>query len=416
MNRAILPVAIAGIIAATAMVYFFAQPAPEGDEALPGMADAGLPETVDVGVLLPATGDLSSHGADNSIATRLAASDFNDYLEEEGASWRINLVVEDTQTDPIVALEKIQSLNSKGIKMIIGTETSAELRNVKSYSETNGMLLISPSSTSPALAIDDNIFRLIPDDTKQGKVLATLFEHEGIEVVIPIYRADVWGDGLYESTRESFEGMGGIVDDGIRYSPEVAVFSTEASLLSDRVAKYSESYPRENIAILIISFSEAVHLLNSANSYDNLHDLRWFGADALSNDDEITEDPISSALIESTGFISTQSSASKNAKYEHVRDHLIEQTGSSPNNYAYSSYDGLWVLGLAIDQAQSTDADVIKEILPDVAAGHTGSIGQIRLNEFGDLAISDYELWAVADGQWVLHGYYNSTDGSITIH
>ena len=152
------------------------------------------------------------------------------------------LCSEDTQSDPIVALEKIQSLNSKGIKFVLGPESSAEVRNIKSYADSNDMVLISPTSTSPSLAIVDNIFRMIPDDTQQGKVQGgMLFEKEGIKAVVPIYRADVWGDGLYESTRNNFESIGGVMDDGIRYSPEVTVYSTEATLLSSLVDEYAST-------------------------------------------------------------------------------------------------------------------------------------------------------------------------------
>ena len=131
--------------------------------------------------------------------TSFGQRDFNNYLEEIGAPWRMNLVWEDTENDPEVALEKIQVLNSKGIKFILGPKTTDEIHHIKSYADSNDMVLISPSSASPSLAIVDNIFRMVPNDTYQGKVLALLFQEKGIKAVIPIYRGDVWGDGIYES-------------------------------------------------------------------------------------------------------------------------------------------------------------------------------------------------------------------------
>ena len=372
-----------------------------------------LPETVNIGVLLPATGDIASHGQDSNIAIQFAKSDFNDYLESIDAPWRMNLVVEDTQTDPIVALEKLQSVNSKGIKLVLGTQSSSELRNVKSYADSNGMLLISPSSTSPKLAIEDNIFRLVPDDTKQGVVLAELLSYNDIKVAIPIYRADVWGDGLFESSKLSFESIGGIIDEGIRYSPEITVFSTEVKLISDRVDFYLNDYTVDEIAIVMYSFDESVHLLNSADSYDNLHNILWIGSDASANDDKITDDRISSEFVESVGLIAPQFSASKNDIYQKVHDHFIIETGSSPNNYAYSSYDSVWLLGLTILDLQSLDANLIKERLPEIASNHVGAIGNIVLNEYGDLDKSDYELWIVSEGVWTLSGKYDAASNSL---
>ena len=63
------------------------------------------------------------------------------------------------------------------------------------------MVLISPTSGSPSLAVTDNIFRFYPGDNRQGNVLSLLFEQEGIEAVIPVYRGDVRGDGIYESAK-----------------------------------------------------------------------------------------------------------------------------------------------------------------------------------------------------------------------
>ena len=416
MQKTILYVIIAAAVVAGAVALFaaanFEQDQPNVADTLSNMP--ALPDTVNVGVMLPATGDLSSHGRDNHIAVKFAAADFNDYLESKAAHWRINLIVEDTQTDPIIALEKIQSLNSKGVNLILGTETSAELRNVKSYADSNNIMMISPSSTSPKLAMPDNIFRFVPDDTQQGTVIAKLLENNDIKVVIPIYRADVWGDGLYKSSKESFERLGGMVDDGIRYSPEITVFSTEANLLSELVKRYMENgYDTSEIAILMISFSEAVHLLNSAASYDNLTDVVWFGSDASSNDDAITEDAISSKFVQDVDFVATQFSASKNEKYQRVYDHLVETAGSSPNSYAYSSYDSLWVLGLTIEATGSTDTDTIMAALPDIAKRHVGAIGNIILNDVGDLAASDYELWSVIDGEWEVVGRYASTTDTL---
>ena len=401
------------VIAAISMAIYAAMPGDQTDmTSEEPVQTQGLPSTVDIAVLLPATGDLASHGQDNNLAVHLAADDFNDYLDEMNAGWSVNLIVEDTQTDPVIALEKIQSVNSKGIKLILGTETSAELNNVKSYADSNNMLLISPSSTSPKLSIDDNIFRLIPDDTKQGSVLAKLLVHDQIQVLVPIYRGDVWGDGLYASTRSSFESYGGIVDEGIRYSPEVTVFSSEASLLTNTLQRYlDDGYSQDEIAVLIIGFSEVAHLFNFADSYDVLKGVKWYGSDGSSNDDILTQDPKSASFADTVNFVSTQFSASTNEKFDHVNSYIVEQTGSAPNAYAYSSYDSMWLLGLAILQTQSMDADKIKEALGDVTSDYDGAIGRINFNEYGDLALADYDLWAIQGDEWYLYGhYYVSSD------
>ena len=413
MASKIVYVAVAVAIAVIIGVAVAVSSGPSGDPAPPPVPPQSEEfDIIDVGVMLPSTGDLAAHGQDNNIGVQLGLVDFNDYLEEVGASWRMNLVLEDTQSDPIVALEKIQSLNSKGIKFVLGPESSAEVRNIKSYADSNDMVLISPTSTSPSLAIVDNIFRMIPDDTQQGKVLALLFEKEGIKAVVPIYRADVWGDGLYESTRNNFESIGGVMDDGIRYSPEVTVYSTEATLLSSLVDEYINEYSADEVAVLMIGFSETVHLINFAASYDNLETVRWFGSDGSSNDGTLSDDPIASEFTQNTNFVSTQFATSTNEIYQHVNDYFIDFKGSSPNAYAFSSYDSVAVLGKAILETGSTDPLTVRDAIIDVASRHTGAIGTVNLNEAGDLAISDYDLWGIKDGGWYKYGHFYAGDST----
>ena len=369
--------------------------------------------TVDVGVLLPATGDFASHGSENRIALDLAVEDFNGYLAEKGADWRMNLVAEDTQSSPVVALEKVQSLNSKGIKYALGPETSAETRNIMSYADSNDMIILSPSSTSPKLAVDDNVFRFVPDDTKQGRVIATLLTDRGIKAVVPIYRGDVWGDGLFESTRASFMEMGGVTAEGVRYSPETTTFSTEAKAISDAVEAQLADYGDGEVGVLVMGFDEVVHLFNSAIEYDTLNSVPWFGADANAGASPLVDDERSAAFATSTGFVATQFAASDNEVSEMLRADFAGRTGSTPsNNYVFSSYDSLWVLGLSMEEV-GFDAMDIREQLPATGLSYTGALGIVRLNDVGDLAISDYELWSVIEGEWHATARYDAATGEI---
>ena len=364
-------------------------------------------DNLDVGLLSSLTGDLSVHGIDIKIAAELATSDFNDYLEKLGYDWRLNLVIEDTQTDPIVALEKLQSLNSKGIKIVLGPPTSAEIRNIKSYVDSNNILLVSPSSTASSLAINDNIFRLISDDRKHSLVVAKFLHQNDIKAVIPMYRGDVWADGVYENVGKVFTELGGVYDEGIRYSPEATVFSTEVLILSNKVSELLQSYSSDEIAILLISFSEAVHIMNAANQYEELKKIHWMGSEGSSNDDLIAQDPISAKFSEEVLFITPQNRVAENSKYYHVRDRVMNITGSVPNIYAYSSYDSVWLVGQSVLQTGTRDASALVETLPEIGKHHSGSIGPIILNDAGDLAIFNYELWNIKDGKWELYGKYD---------
>lgn len=273
----------------------------------PTLAESELGDTVQIGALVPITGSASTHGEDIRIAIEVAKSDFNQYLEEINAEWTLDVLIEDSATNPVIALDKLSSMNAKGIGSVVGTYSSAELRNIKGYSDNNGMILISYGSVAPSLAIpNDSIFRFVPDDTNNGPVISKMFEISGITNVVPIWRGDAWGDGLVGNIRTNFEATGGVMDEGIRYSPEAIEFSTEVALLSELVARHTADVGADRVAVMTVSFSEVTNLAQSASGYDNLASTKWFGTDAIVGIDALVTDPIISTFFDSAGLTTAQ--------------------------------------------------------------------------------------------------------------
>lgn len=372
---------------------------------------------VTIGLILPLTGDLATHGMENLAGSEFGLVDFNKHLKEIRAPWHLKMVSEDSATNPVIALEKLTALNAKGIGMIVGPETSSNIRNVKGYSDSNNMLLVSCCSSAPALAIpNDSVFRLVPDDSNQGTALGALLQHEGIEVLVPVWRGDTWGDGLKEAATNSFTERGGQADDGIRYNPESPEFSASTSLLAEQVQKYVDEYGSDKVGVLFLGFAEILQFIQSAAEHQVLDDVRWFGPGANTKEHKLIDDPIGFEFSTNVQFTTVQFAASKNPTYDRVQAHLTETLGTSPNTFVHSSYDAVWVIGLAILETQSTDVSVIKAKIPEIAENYSGSIGPTKLNEAGDLAQADYEVWGIRGGEWVLLGKYTQSDDSISLN
>ena len=387
-----------------------------GAYAQDGAPDSGLSGEINLGSIAPLTGDLAQYGEEDLTATRLAISDFNEYLAGKGAGWSINLIVEDSQTLPTVALDKLQVLHAKNIKIVLGPETSSNLQNMKGYADANGMLLFSCCSTSPLLAISgDTIFRMAPDDSNQGAAVGKIFSDAGIEVMVPVWRADSWGVGLEEAARESFVSRGGVVNEGISYNPEVSEFSSEASLLADVVRGYVDEYGADKVGVLYIGFGEVLLFMQSASDHDVLDDVMWFGSDANTKDSSLVEDPIGLQFVTDTRYTTVQVASGKNDLSRHVDESLKADIGRVPSTYASSAYDAAWVVGLAIERAQSTDVEAVSRAIPVVAAEHTGALGSARLNDYGDLAQTNYDIWDIRDGSWTLAGTYFSASDAIEL-
>ena len=375
-----------------------------------------LSGVVNIGLILPLSGDLATHGLENLEGSKFGVVEFNKHLEEIGAPWTLKMTSEDSATSPVIALEKLTALNAKGIKMIVGPETSSNIRNMKGYSDSNNMLLVSCCSSAPALAIpNDSVYRLVPDDSNQGTALSKLIQHEGIEVLVPVWRGDTWGDGLSAATTSSFEKRGGIIDDGIRYNPESPEFSASTSLLAEKVQGFVDEYGKDKVAIVFLGFAEILQFTQSASEHDVLDDVRWFGPGANTKEHKLIDDPIGFEFSTNVQFTTVQFAASKNPTYDKVQDHLTETLGTEPNTFVHSSYDAVWIIGLAILETQSTDVTTIKSVISDIAENYSGAIGPTILNEAGDLAQADYEIWGIRGGEWVLLGQYTQSTDSISL-
>lgn len=376
-------------------------------------AAPSLEGTVQIGALLPITGDGSLHGQDIRATLDLAESEINQYLQERGAGWELDIVVEDTQTSPVIALENIEAIKAHGIDLVIGTYSSAELRNVMGYATSNNMLMISFGSTATSLAIPgDKIFRFIPDSAKQAPVNARIFEALGITHVIPVWRGDAWGDDLAEATKESFELLGGTFHDGVRYNPEAVEFSTEIALLSDQVEKLAKEVDRNRVGILLLTFSEGIHIAQYAYQYENLYSLEWVGIDTLLNVGGPGSDPISSEFFDSQLTVSILSPP-ENPVYDRVASYVLETLGRQPIIYSISAYEAAWALGLSMYAADSTDPELIAAAMPGVLEERSGALGKIVLNEAGDLTTSNYVIQQLEDNEWIHTGSYGSASDRI---
>ena len=383
---------------------------------IPG-AYAELPDVVRVGALVPISGDGSGHGEDIRVTIDLAEASFNEYLEESGESWRLDVIQEDTASSPVIALDKLTSHNAKGIKLIVGTYSSAELRNIIGYAEANDMLLISYGSTAPSLSIpDDNVYRFVPDETNQAPALGGYLGEQGITNVVPIWRGDAWGDGFIAAMRTQFAEMGISVDEGIRYHPEAIEFSTEIGLLADSVQENIDEVGADKVAVIILSFSEITPVMQAADQYDHLSQVLWMGTDTIINDTEFEEDPIAQRFVDRSGLVVASWAPSDNPIADKVNQDAANISGRQPNIYAMAAYDVVWAIGLSIQESGSMESDGVVSVLRDVLVDYDGVLGKIILNEAGDIGEGVYNMYSVENAEWLLAASYDSTTDTLTFY
>ena len=185
-----------------------------------------------IGVLVSLTGSWSTLGKNTVAALEIAADQIETATHGQQ---RFRLLVRDTQLIPSKALDAIKDLDSRGVKIVIGPQSSSEVAAIKPFADAHGILVISQGSTASSLAIPgDNIFRFCPNDTREAEALVALLRHDGIRAIVPLWRNDAGNNGLHNSVKIRFQAFGGRVTSGFRYEPTTTNFSAATNSVAPK--------------------------------------------------------------------------------------------------------------------------------------------------------------------------------------
>jgi branched-chain amino acid transport system substrate-binding protein len=357
-----------------------------------------------IGALLPLHGDGSNYGISAQIALQIAQEDINKLFSDLGRTTRLRVIVEDTQTDPDITLKALKALQSQGIRIMIGPEQSQSLANVREYADQNEIILISCASTAPSLAIEnDTTFRLVPDDAALAHLLAFLMQRDGIKVLIPLARRDLWADGMLSATRNEFEKEDRIMKKAVRYNPQTTNFSSQLNLLHLEVESAARDNASEYTAVYVSAFDEIITILSQAAGDPVLNSVRWYGND-LTNA-AISQNKTAAEFALSVNFLSPVIGGICEPKYEQIKKEIFNETGRETCSLVANDYDALWLITYTYLLAGSDEAGKFKQAFPVAAKRYRGEFGWMKLNEAGDLENIPYTIANLEEDndtfQWV---------------
>ncbi|MBI6629079.1 ABC transporter substrate-binding protein [Pontibaca salina] len=194
-------------------------------------------EEVKMGVALGFTGPLESLSPPMANGAELAAKEISDSGKFMDGSTVTTIRADTTCIDASAATAAAERLvTSDRVAGIMGAmcsgATGAVLQNV---AIPNGVVMISPSATSPALStVEDNgyFFRTAPSDARQGVIMAENILDRGIETVAITYTNNDYGKGLADSFAEAYAEKGGTVTINTAHEDGKADYSAEIGSLS----------------------------------------------------------------------------------------------------------------------------------------------------------------------------------------
>jgi branched-chain amino acid transport system substrate-binding protein len=334
---------------------------------------AASAEDVKLGVLFGFTGPIESLTGHMKNAAELAIKEVNDSGKSKFTFSDVTGDTTCTGADVAVAAAE-KMVTSDGVKGIIGGDCSGVTGAIlQKVARPNGIVMISPSATSPALSTADDdglFFRTAPSDAREGEVAADILNEHGVKSIALTYSNSDYGKGLAEAIAASFEKLGGKVTIDIPHDDAKSDFSAEVASLAAAggdilvVAGYVDQGGKGIIRAALDTGAFSKFELPGGMVSDSL--TTNFG----------------NSIDGSYGQVASSDSPGAPILLDMGKKNTPAFDASSP--YASESYDAAALIMLAMNATGSSDPKVYKEKIMEIANGPAdGSGTKILPGELG---------------------------------
>lgn len=311
---------------------------------------------VKIGVILGFTGPIESLTGPMADSSDVAFAEANASGIFLGGETVVGVRADSTCVDSAAATAAAEGLVADGVAAIMGADcsgvTGAILANV---AVPNGVVMISPSATSPALttAPDDGLFfRTAPTDARQGQILADMVSERGVTEIAVTYTNNDYGKGLADSFQANFEALGGTVTISAAHEDGKADYSAEVAALAAAggeelaVFGYLDQGGKGIIQASIDTGAFDVFVMGDGMIGDSI-------AEAIGND--------------FNGSYGTVPGSTSDGAMMWINEVSGDVDGSAP--FTAESYDAAALLVLAMQAAGSSDRDAIAAQVLNVSNG-----------------------------------------------
>ena len=318
------------------------------------VTSAGAAE-VRIGVALGYTGPIESLTPNMAAAAELAIKEVNassallggtTVTAVRGDTTCIDSAAATTATERLITVDRVNAIVGGDCSGV----TTAMLQNV---AMPNGVVMISPSATSPALStLEDNglFFRTAPSDARQGAVIAEMLRERGVGTIAITYTNNDYGKGLADSIATNFKARDGSVTVTAAHEDGKGDYSAEVATLASAggdvlvVAGYLDQGGKGIIQGALDTGAFATFVLPDGMVGDSL--VEAIGAD------------LNGSFGTVPGTDSTGAATLAN---------MAADAGFTAGPYTSESYDAAALIMLAMQAAGSSDSAKLKDAVMAVA-------------------------------------------------
>lgn len=325
-------------------------------------------DDITIGLLSSFTGPLAQPSTEAQQGIELALEEAQDDERFDGRE--INLVIEDDQSEPSVALRKGQKLTTQdGATSIIGIVNSAVGVALESQFETwdaAGMIIGAKTTSLTGPEVNPYLFRAARSDAQDLAVLDSWIDDSPELETWSIIGADYnWGRDNGAAATELLEGA----DREIVSEEYVATGTTD---FGPQINRISGAAP--DAVWVALSGQDAINFLKQAQSFGLSGEIPLVGVLLLSN-----------SFVAATGDAAV--GAVGNVQYDVHADNELNadfikayeaKFNETPTNYAFDGYLGMKLLLEGYAEAESSDRQDLIEALENVEMDT--AIGEVAMD------------------------------------
>jgi ABC-type branched-subunit amino acid transport system substrate-binding protein len=311
--------------------------------------------TLQVGTLLPVTGDLSVLGPPMVQGVNMAIRDINDAGGVLGQP--VALTETDDGTNEDVASASVDQLLAANVDAIIGAASSRITLSVIDKITGGGTVECSPSNTGSNLTTYEDrglYFRTAPADDLQGQALADVIAGDGHTSVAILALNDEYGQGFAGTLSEVLEEGGVEIVEDVAYDPDGTAFDADVQQIADAGPE----------AVALIGFPQTggVILKSMIEQGIGPDDVAIYVTDGMQSNTLFEQvDPDDPSVTE--GIRGTAPSAAPEDGAEFFPDAFAEFAPGVDTIFSAHAYDCMIVIALAAGQAESdAPADIAANI------------------------------------------------------
>jgi len=197
----------------------------------------GAGHEIKIGVILGFTGPLESITPGMADSAELAMKEINDSSLFLDGKVLVPVRGDSTCIDAAAATAAAERLvTSDNVAAIMGADCSGVTTAIaSSVAVPNGVTMVSPSATSPALStLEDNglFFRTAPSDARQGVVMSDILIGKGVKSVAVTFTNNDYGKGFAEAFAAAYAAAGGTITIQAAHEDGKADYSAEVAALA----------------------------------------------------------------------------------------------------------------------------------------------------------------------------------------